>query len=263
MKISKDQLYSSKILKSGALLAETKILLANWDASITVVENLDRFERDNILGKASRSRVKDILEIFRQRYLADGQVISGLAALIKNRYPADSLDRILFFHAAKADLLMHDFVTEFLKNRYEAGNQDVSVRDAESWIRKKIEQGRTRGPWSDETIIKSARGLMSALRDYGILQGIKNKHLASIYLSVGAFSYIAFYLNRLQPSGKRLIESPEWDLFFLNPEAVEHLFMEAHQLHLLNYQAAGSVIRIAFPSDTIEEYVHVILERTP
>ena len=63
MKISKDQLYSSKILKSGALLAETKILLANWDASITVVENLDRFERDNILGKASRSRVKDILEI--------------------------------------------------------------------------------------------------------------------------------------------------------------------------------------------------------
>ena len=72
-------------MKSGALLAETKILLANWDASITVVENLDRFERDNILGKASRSRVKDILEIFRQRYLTDGQVIGGLAALIKNR----------------------------------------------------------------------------------------------------------------------------------------------------------------------------------
>jgi hypothetical protein len=194
--------------------------------------------------------------------LIDDQVIKGLTFLAKNRYPAESLDQILFFYAARADLLMHDFVSEQLKDMYEAGIQEVRLKDAEFWIRKKIDEGRTRGPWSEETIIKSARGLMSALRDYGILQGIKNKHFAPIHLPVEAFSYIAFYLNGRQPSGKRLIEDPEWQLFFLNPLAIEHLFMEAHQQHLLNYQAAGSVIRVAFPSDTIEEYAHVILERT-
>jgi hypothetical protein len=30
---------------------------------------------------------------------------------------------------------------------------------------------------------------------------------------------------------------------------------------LLDYHAAGSVVRIVFPSESIEEYVHVILER--
>jgi hypothetical protein len=66
----------------------------------------------------------------------------------------------------------------------------------------------------------------------------------------------------LQPSGKRLLEDHEWLLFFIDPQAVERMFMEAHQMHLLKYHAAGSVIRIDFPSDTLEEYVHVILKRT-
>jgi hypothetical protein len=32
--------------------------------------NLERLRRENVLGKASRSRVEDVLAIFRQRYLA-------------------------------------------------------------------------------------------------------------------------------------------------------------------------------------------------
>ena len=62
-------IYRTKIIKAGALLADTKTLLAHWDETCSVSENLDRFRRENIFGKASRSRVEDILAIFRQRYL--------------------------------------------------------------------------------------------------------------------------------------------------------------------------------------------------
>lgn len=65
MKSSKVQNYSSKILKSGAILSETKILLASWDDSASIQDNFDRFRQRNILGKASRSRVEDILQVFR------------------------------------------------------------------------------------------------------------------------------------------------------------------------------------------------------
>ena len=64
-----NRIYRSKIIKAGALLADTKTLLAHWDETRSVSENLDRFRRENIFGKASRSRVEDILAIFRQRYL--------------------------------------------------------------------------------------------------------------------------------------------------------------------------------------------------
>jgi hypothetical protein len=258
---SSKAIYSSKILKAGSILAETKILLADWDNSVSVNQNLDRFRQSNILGKASRSRVEDILQVFRQRYLVEEQVTKALVRLMKARYSADILDQILYFHAARSDPLIKDFVTEVLWPRYQSGRQDILVKDAENWILEKISRGSTIRPWSDNTIEKSAQGLMSTLRDFGVLQGLKNKHLTPAYLRVDAFCYIAYYMSRLQPSGKRLLESKEWQLFFLGTEAVEHLFMEAHQQHLLDYHAAGSVVRIAFLSESIEEYVHVILER--
>jgi hypothetical protein len=261
MKFSKVQIYSSKILKSGAMLSETKILLAGWDDSASIQDNFYRFRQSNILGKASRSRVEDILQVFRQRYLNEAQVTKALIGMKKAKYSADSLDQILYFHTARSDPLIHDFVIEVLWPRYQNGRQDILVKDAEKWIRQKISEGVTTSPWSENTIVKSARGLMSTLRDFGILQGLNNKSLIPDYLPVDAFSYIAFYLSELQPSGKRLLESKEWQLFFLRTEAVEHLFMEAHQQHLLDYHAAGSVVRIVFPSESIEEYVHVILER--
>ena len=59
--------YTSKIIKAGALLADTKTMLAQWDDNLSVSENLSRFRRENIFGKASRSRIEDILRIFRQR----------------------------------------------------------------------------------------------------------------------------------------------------------------------------------------------------
>jgi hypothetical protein len=62
-------LYTSKIIKAGALLADTKTLLLHWDIQATTQKNLDRRHRENVFGKASRSRVKNILAIFRERYL--------------------------------------------------------------------------------------------------------------------------------------------------------------------------------------------------
>jgi hypothetical protein len=261
MKTSTMQIYSSKILKSSGMLSETKILLANWDDSASIQDNFNRFRQSNILGKASRSRVADILNVFRQRYLNEVQVTEALICLIRAKLSADSLDQILYFHAARSDPLIHDFVIEALWPRYQSGRQDILVEDAENWIREKVSKGVTTSSWSDKTIEKSAQGLMSTLRDFGVLKGLKNKRLIPAYLPVDAFSYIAFYLSRLQPSGKRLLESKEWQLFFLETEAVEHLFMEAHQQHLLDYRAAGSVVRVVFPSKSMEEYVHVILER--
>ena len=115
--------------------------------------------------------------------------------------------------------------------------------------------------WSPYVVERVARGLLATLRDFGVLEGAANKRLASIYLSFEAFAFVALYLKRQQASGKRLISHPDWNLFFLVPQAVEHYFVEAHQRHLLEYHAAGSVIRISFPTYSIEEYAHVVAQR--
>lgn len=108
--------YSSKIIKAGALLADTKTLLAHWNTAVPAQVNLDRLRHDNVFGKASRSRVEDILAIFRQRYLGEERVTKALVALAQKRLAAASLDRILYFHAAQADRLLHDTVSHSMRS---------------------------------------------------------------------------------------------------------------------------------------------------
>src|SRR6266568_7863866 len=116
--------YTSKIIKAGALLADTKTMLAHWDKAYSVSENLERFRRENIFGKASRSRIEDILAIFRQRYLKSESVTRSLVNLVQTNFPAEALDRILYFYAAQSDALLHDAVTVVLSGFYNTGKTD-------------------------------------------------------------------------------------------------------------------------------------------
>ena len=92
---NRDRAYTSKIIRAGALLPETKTLLAYWDETLSVTENLGRAQRQNIFGKASRSWINQFLRSFRERYLADGPTAQALVTLVKNDFPAVSLDWVL------------------------------------------------------------------------------------------------------------------------------------------------------------------------
>lgn len=256
----KGQLYSSKIIKAGALLPDTKALLAAWDTDLSVSENIHRIRHQNLLGKTSRSRAEDILAIFRQRYLTEESVVRALVAIIKRQFNGSTLDRILYFHAARADSLLQDVVINILEPQRARGNMEIDVWDVEQVLRKWIEEGKTTGAWGDYTIHRVTRGLLTTLRDFGVLQGMVHKRIAPVYLPVQAFSYIAFYLKQHQPSGAKLLDLTDWRLFFLPRDGVERFFLEAHQYGLLEYHVAGSVSRLTFPATTLEEYVNVITE---
>jgi hypothetical protein len=254
--------YSSKIIKAGALIPDTKALLSAWDSSLSVGENLHQIRHQNLLGKTSRSRAGDILAIFRQRYLGEEAVVRALATLVRYQCNGRILERILYFHAARADSLLHDVVIDLLAPRWSQGLMDVSVREVELALKEWVKERKTSGSWNDQTIQRVAQGVLSALRDFGVLQGAVNKRIAPAYLPIQAFSYIALYLKQHQPSGIKLLDLPDWKLFFLPREGVERSLFEAHQLGLLEYHVAGSVTRLTFPASTLEEYANVLVAKS-
>lgn len=254
--------YSSKIIKAGAILDETKTLLAQWDLTASPQQNLERALRENLLGKSSRSRVRNVLAIFRQRFLVEEAVTRALVVLVKGKLSAAALNRILFFHAARADRLLHDVVTEVLAPQLALGITDIGLAELQRPLKKWVAEEKTSAPWSDPTVERIAQGLLSTLRDFGVLQGAAKKRIAPAFLPVEAFAYVAFYLKQHQPSGAKLAGLPDWNLFFLSRDGVERFLLEAHQHHLLEYHAAGSVTRLTFPVSKLEEYAHVLVARS-
>lgn len=253
--------YTSKIIKAGALIGDTKMLLSHWDATASVAENIGRAQRDNVFGKTSRSRVEDILAIFRQRYLGEESVTKALVALVRGKFNATALEKILYFHSARADQLLHDTVTEILVPLHDRGLVDINAPDFQRSLARWVEEGKITGHWSEYTITRISQGLLSALRDFGVLQGAAHKRIAPTFLPIESFAYIAFYLKQRQPSGAKLIEAQDWKLFFLQREGVERFLFEAHQRELLEYHVAGSVTRLTFPVGTLEEYANVLTQR--
>lgn len=252
--------YSSKIIKAGALIPDTKALLSSWDSGLPVSENLQLMRHQNLLGKTSRSRAEDILAIFRQRYLVEEPVARALATIVSRQSNGNTLDRILYFHAVRADSLLHDVVIELLVPHWSRGIMEIDVLEVESALRKWVEEGKTSGPWGDSTVRRVTQGVLSTLRDFGVLQGAVKKRIAPAYLSVQAFAYIAFYLKQHQPSGTKLLDLVDWKLFFLPREGVERFLLEAHQHELLEYHVAGSVTRLTFPVESLEEYANVLTQ---
>ncbi len=254
-KISHDAKYSSKIIKAGALLPDTKLLLENWDVETDVQTNLDRVRQENLFGKASRSRIEDILLVFRQRYLKEPDVLKALVALARNRMPSESLDHILYFQAARSDLLLHDLVTELLYDWSGRSDREVRPQEVQNWVDEQVSAGKTERPWSQTVQRRVVQGLLSTLRDFRILEGSVKKRLAYPYLPLEAFSFVAFQRNHDGLTGERLLHDPEWRLFFLPDGAAERFFLEAHQEGFLEYYAAGRVVRMDFPAKDLEEYV--------
>jgi hypothetical protein len=242
------------------LIGDTKTLLSHWDVAASVEDNINIAQRDNIFGKASRSRVEDILAIFRQRYLTEESVTRALVTLVRGKFPAAALERLLYFHSARSDQLLHDAVTELLLPMQARGLVDLNVQEFQRSLANLLVEKKVR-PWSEITLLRAVQSILASLRDFGVLQGGVNKKIAPSFLPTESFAYIVFYLKQHQPSGAKLIELPDWKLFFLPREGVERLLFEAHQRDLLEYHVAGSVTRLTFPAETLEEYANVVAER--
>lgn len=261
MQTLSDTRYTSRIIKAGALLPDTKLLLASWDEGVDLETNLERARQDNLFGKTSRSRVEDVLAIFRQRYLSNPDLRAALVRLAQSAHSGDSLERILYFQAAKSDLLLHDLVTELLYDRSSRSNREVRPWEIQNWVEEQVEAGRTQRPWSGAVQRRVAQGLLASLRDFGILEGSVNKRLAYLYLPVEAFAFVALQLYLEGRTGERLVNDLEWRLFLLPDGTMERFFLEAHQEGLLGYYAAGPVVRLDFPTNNLEEYAHVLADR--
>lgn len=260
------RVYTSRIIKASGLLADTKSFFAFWDESKTPEQNFREARHANIFGKASRTRVEDILTIFRQRYCLNDSCDVALRRLVRSGVPAEIVDRVLYYYAALADSLMYDFVTEYLYDLHRRGRHVITSEDVLEFVAEAVAHGRTADPWeSENTRSRVAKGLLATLRDFRILSGprrsTKSKTLAPVHLPVEAFVFIAFHIRRDVLSGDRLLRHPHWQLFLLDVDAVERLFMEAHQLSHLRYEAAGSVVRVEFPYEDPVILVDALVER--
>lgn len=248
---------TSRLQKGGALIDDMRQLVFNWDDQRSAESPFQATAR--ILHKSTRARAADT---YRRAFLP--RFINGyppdawrLAKELESVNTSIEIVRPFYYWiTARAEPLLYRFVTENLFEKAKTSDPEVRIDETVSWIKRIL--ANERKSWSSTVQVKVARGLLAALRDFGILEGATRKRIAPVHLPLEAFCFIAFCLNNLSELYS-LVEHPDWKLFLLNETAVERLLLESHQHGWLHYQAAGRVRRVEFPVTDFEEYVRVVL----
>lgn len=245
--------FTSNIQKGGALLDDARRVVDVWALDQDVSWNLTQISEHNLLAKPSRARADDVLlRVLRPRLVEPGpQVIAALKQLLAS--PRGFTDAY-YFEATRDDALLAAFAEGPLFEWWERGQIGVDVDSVSAWLAELANRGQT-PPWTETIRTKVARGLLAALRDFGILSGAARKEFASPSLSIAGFGYVAFRLHENGVSSRGLLGSQVWRRWLLDPARVTELFQEAERQGLLRYSSAGSAVRVDWLQETLSEAV--------
>lgn len=245
------QVLTSNIQKGGALLDDCRRVVEAWDPSISSEENLQRIAKENLLGKASRSRTDDVIRrIIGPRFVQPGRhVIPALRGLLGE---PRSFVEACYYETARDDTLLAAFAQEPLWHLWQTGRVGVSIADVTDWLSSLTVSGQL-PMWSDSVRTKTARGLLAALRDFGVLRGASRKEIVAPSMTPRGFAYVAWREHEQGASSRALATSRVWRRWLLEPDRVLDLFGQAARLGVLQFSSAGSAVRIDWIASSLGE----------
>lgn len=248
-------MFTVNIQKGGAMLDDARHLTEVWDDDLDPTQNLRRIAEGNLLGKSTRKRSADVLlRILSPRYVAPGPDV--LPALRSLRDDPRAFREACYYETARDERLLAVFAEGPLYTWYNAGRVGVSIDDTKQWLEALTQDGSL-PVWTDTVRTKVARGLLAALRDFGILKGAVHKEFNTPGMTPKGFAYVAFREHQQRVSARALLDSPLWHRWLLDDRWVTDLLAQVDRLGLIHYSHAGSAVRIDWRASDLQEVVSV------
>ncbi len=170
-------IYTTRLQKGGALFDDMRELVRVWYDAPAKAQR-DSGVRGNILNKGTRTRLADVYRrAFFPRFV-DGPIPNAwklVRPLEDVGAPISILRPVYYWITAQAEPLLGDFCSEFILPRQAIVRAGIGPEEVVSWLDEKG------CPWSKTVELKVARGLLAALRDFGILEGRAQKRLMSCH----------------------------------------------------------------------------------
>lgn len=244
--------WSQRLLRKGVLVQETYRLFADWDFAQTVEENLGR----GLLGRqATEGWDKEVLATVRRR-VRDFDQIRPLIVLARRGMPVLDWRDCLRLWVGATEEPFHTFATSWLFDERAKGRAEVRSEDLTGVVDLVAAQRPgSPAPISDYSRIRAARDLLKTAVDLGLLEGAGSaRTFSTVAMSDDVLVFYAQMIADLEGDPSRVPASKLWRLAYLGPQDVHLTLLHLHQFRRLDYQAAGSLIQLALPSPSAEQY---------
>ena len=233
----------------GALVEEsTRVFTA-----IATGESLEQvkqrcIEGDLLSQRTEKSRRRIWASLTHRYFEHDVQwAISEIAETAITDQPA-FID-LLYLHYALRDRIVFELVTGVLYPRRKTTGAEATKPD----IRNLLDHASSAQPqiakWTETTRAKLANSTLTALRDFGILNGKVRKFIAPRQVSDKAVEHLLHILVAEGQKGKNIISDVTWRLFFLTEHDVAAKLAILAQQGKIRFEKAGSTVVLETPSE--------------
>ncbi len=212
-------LFTSSLNKGQALLSETRLLALHWQPGLPPRTLADEALRTGYLGRATEKRVRDVVSVFRRRYLSD---YLPAAAALNRLYQAEAtrgsrelFDQVALLHTAIAHPELGAFLTEvYWPQRFE-GREGMTMEAATEFLISAQRTGRTATQWTEGLTERTGRRLMGTLTEFGLLSKpdrAGRRRFPGFHLLDGTLLYLAHWLREQIADATTLAHHPAWNL---------------------------------------------------
>ena len=260
--ISSRPRYTIAVCKGSALLDETKVLLRAWRPSETIQEFSARVIRNDLLGKSTAYRSKDIVRrVFARRLLVpENKPAQLLKRMLSSSRSAQLFSNLMMLYAARNDDLLRDVIVELYWPSFREGRISFGSSNVVAFLRNAEADGRIAEPWSEQVKIKVARGLIRALVDFGLLRQAGRRVPEAVHFQPvdAATVYLAHDLHFSGATDAGVVSHRDWALFGLTEATTAGALDRLTAGGWWTAQIAGSVSRITWKYKNMEGVVDAI-----
>ena len=259
---STDPKYTTSIAKGAALIGEMRKLLENWQPSESYDDFLRRAQHQDLLGKLTAYRTKDIVRrVFARRLLnPTDKPARLLKQIMQSNLPPSTFNEMLLVYSSRKDPLIHDFILQEFWPAVRSGRNILDTDTVRTFLSGAACDGRINPPWSDNVELRVARSILGLLRDIGFLREIQRgrKEIVNYRITDEGTVILARELYESGVSDSSLSEHQDWRLFGLSRTDVLDRLDGIGEERGLIVQRAGSVVRLTWFVRSMEEMINVL-----
>ena len=156
---------------------------------------------------------------------------------------------LLYLHYCLRDKLAFDVVVKLIWEK--GGVERGSI--APSNVRHLMDDASAEQPhiarWSESTRVKLANSVLTALRDFGALEGKNRKQVVRRSLSNFAAEHLVRLLVSEGQRGRSVITDPTWYLFLMSERDVSVKLASLASEQRLRFEKTGSTVVLETPVD--------------
>jgi hypothetical protein len=242
--------YSARNSSKGALIAEAGRVIERLRSGLSLDELRARALDGDLFPQRARATRKRIWVLLHYRYLSQPDwVLSALQSAYGEGAHSQEFVSFLYLHYALRDHLTYDFVTEILWDRW--GNQQRSVVRED--VLSLLDQAAGAQPqiqrWTESTHLRLAGSILTALRDFGVLEGKQKKTLVRPMLPLSAAEHLLRILTAEGLRGSQVLRDSSWRLFFREENDVAHILSLLAQERRIHFERVGSTVVLDTPQE--------------